>query len=88
MFIQEMLKDREVKKYDKEVEEAIKIFDKQKESLRNIQNTDGWKAITEYLETVIEANESALDIKYDQRKFSDLMAGKRLYRFLTSRVEK
>ena len=82
-----MLKNREVKQHDKAVEEAIKIFDKQKEGLKNIQNTDGFHAITDYLETVIESNESALDIKYSQQKFADLMASKRLYRFLTSRLQ-
>ena len=87
MWIQDALDSREARKEDKRVDEAIKIFEKQRQAIRNIQDTDGFKAILDFLEVSVEAGENSVDLKFSQQKFSTLMANKKLYRFLTSRLK-
>ena len=87
MFIQDMLDSRENKKYDKGVQDAIEIFDKQSDALKQIKETNGMKVLIEYIETVIESAEQRLDKGYDQGIYAEMRAHKNLLKFFRSRVE-
>ena len=87
MFIQELLERKRNKVYDEGVEEAISIFDKQSDALKNIKNTDGMRVLIEYIETVIENAEQRLDKSYDQNIYAEMRAHKNLLKFFRSRTE-
>ena len=87
MFIQDLLERKRNKVYDEGVEEAISIFDKQSDALKNIKNTDGMRVLIEYIETVIENAEQRLDKSYDQNIYAEMRAHKNLLKFFRSRTE-
>jgi len=87
MSIIDALKEyRSVKDYEGKTSEAIKEFENQIEALQQISETDGFKVILEYLNTMIEVCESRLDVDDSREVFAKYKAHKDLYRFLTSRV--
>ena len=87
MFIQDMLENRNNKTYDKGVNEAIRIFDKQSDALKNIKDSAGIKVLIEYIETVIESAELRLDKGYNENVYAELRAHKNLLKFFRSRTE-
>jgi len=87
MFIQELLKKREDRELEDGLQEAIKIFDKQKEALMNIKDSEGFKAIMEYLESTEELYETRLDQENSTETFARYKAIKDLKRFIKSRLK-
>lgn len=87
MFIGKLLKDREEARFNDGLEDAVKLFDKQTEALRNIAHTDGFEVIMNYLETVIELCETRLEEDENKHLFAKYKAHKDLYRFLKSRIK-
>ena len=87
MFIQDMLDKRNNKDYDKGVTEAIEMFDKQSNALKNIKDTDGMMVLTEYIEAMVDNAEQRLDKSYDQNIYAEMRAHKNLLKFFRSRVE-
>ena len=87
MFINDLIENRRNKQYDKGVNDAIEIFDKQVQALKNIKDTDGMKVLIEYIETVIENAEQRLDKSYDQNIYAEMRAHKNLLKFFNSRIK-
>tara|TARA_R110000737_G_scaffold308747_1_gene316916 strand:- start:142 stop:408 length:267 start_codon:yes stop_codon:yes gene_type:complete len=87
MFIQDMLDNRHNKTYDKGVNDAIDIFDRQSDALKGIKDTSGMIVLLEYVDTVIESAEQRLDKGYDENVFAEMRAHKNLRKFFRSRVE-
>jgi hypothetical protein len=82
-----MLDNRHNKQHDAGVAEAIEIFDRQSDALKNIKDTDGIKVLIEYIETVIDSAEQRLDKSYDQGVYSEMRAHKNLLKFFNSRIK-
>ena len=87
MFINDMIEARRNNEYDKSVQEAIEIFDKQSQALKNIKDTDGMRVLMEYVETVVDSAEQRLDKSYDQNIYAEMRAHKNLLKFFNSRIK-
>lgn len=86
-FIQDILRKREEKQLENGLEEAIRIFDKQREALLNIKDTEGLKVILEFLESSQELYESKMDDDTSRDVFARYKAVRDLKRFIESRLK-
>lgn len=86
-FIRDLLKDRQDEKFEKGLDEAIRIFDGQRAALLNIKSTEGLKVILEYLDTMQELYESKLDETSSMEVFARYKAVRDLKRFIESRLK-